>query len=139
METRIKSGFPKPNVLTATKYPLNIAAGPHEPSTVSQALASPKWKQAMITEYEGLLSNGTWSLVPPPASTNVVGNKWVFETKFNPDGSAQCHKARLVTKRYHQTLGIDFYETFSSVIKPTTVRIVWLLQFIFLRTFNNLM
>lgn len=54
---------------------------------------------------------------------NVVSNKWVFKLKHNNDGPIQCHKAMLVTKRFHQSPGIDFSETFSPVIKSSTVRI----------------
>ena len=36
-----------------------------EPSTVPLALADPHWKDAMETEYQALLKNNTWELVPP--------------------------------------------------------------------------
>ncbi|KAL4028032.1 hypothetical protein IC575_011224 [Cucumis melo] len=54
---------------------------------------------------------------------NVVGNKWVFRLKRNA-GSIQRHKARLVAKGFHQNPGIDFFETFSPIIKASTVRVV---------------
>ena len=54
----------------------------------------------------------------------IVGCKWVFKTKTNSDGSLERLKARHVAKGYSQVLGIDFYETFSLVIKPTTIRVI---------------
>lgn len=54
----------------------------------------------------------------------LVGYKWVFKTKFNTDGTVAKHKARLVAKGFHQTLGVNFSEIFSPVVKICTVRII---------------
>jgi hypothetical protein len=40
------------------------------------------------------------------------------------DGSIERYKARLVAKGFHQQLGIDYGETYSPMIKPTTIHIV---------------
>jgi hypothetical protein len=37
--------------------------------------------------------------------------KWVFRTKFNPDGSIFKHKARLVVKGFAQVVGVDYGDT----------------------------
>ena len=58
------------------------------------------------------------------AATNVIGYKWVFRIKWKADGSIERHKARLVTKGFHQQSRVDFTETFNLVVKPTTVLIV---------------
>ena len=79
----------------------------------------------MISEYNALLSNNIWTLVPPPSSSNnIIGNKWVFKLKHKADGTLERYKARLVAKGFTQQQGIDFDETFSSVVKPVTIRIV---------------
>ena len=78
----------------------------------------------MDEEFNALTRNNTWVLVPRSDSYNIVGNKWVFKEKFNADGSFQRFKARLVAKGFHQRPGLDFGETFSPIIKASTIRIV---------------
>lgn len=51
---------------------------------------------------------------------HVVSSKWVFRTKFKEDGSVDHYKARLVAQGNIKILGLDFAESFSPVIKPTT-------------------
>ena len=121
MVTRAQQYITKPN----PKYMLLTSVSPDtEPTRVSQALKDPQWKQAMVDEYNALLHNGTWKLVPPDPAQNLVSNKWVYRIKRNPNGSIERYKARLVAKGFHQRPGIDFHESFSPIVKPTTVRTV---------------
>ena len=45
----------------------------------------------------------------------------MFKLEINPNGSVERYKARLVAKGFHKTLGIDFKETFSLVVKVATI------------------
>lgn len=64
------------------------------------------------------------NIVPPSSSHNIAGCKWVFRLKRNPDGCISKYKARLVAKGFHQRPGLDFHDTFSPVVKPTTIRVI---------------
>ncbi|OIT18727.1 retrovirus-related pol polyprotein from transposon tnt 1-94, partial [Nicotiana attenuata] len=75
-------------------------------------------------EYNALIRNGTWELVPPSPSQNVIVCKWAFKTKLKQDGSLDRYKARFVAKGYHQRPGIDFVDTFSPVVKPAIIRLL---------------
>jgi hypothetical protein len=70
------------------------------------------------------LKNKTWHLVPPEKWRNVIYSKWVFKVKTKSNGSIYCHKARLITKGYKQQYGIDSEDTFSLVVKETTIFLV---------------
>ena len=71
----------------------------------------------MNEEYRSLLANNTWDLVPLPKGRKLVRCRWVYKTKFGPDGKVDRHKARLVAKVFSQFEGIDYTKTFSLLPK----------------------
>lgn len=95
-----------------------------EPRTYTQASKDPLWIAAMENELQALQNNHTWDLVPLPHSKKPVGCKWVYKIKLKADGSLERYKARLVAKGYTQEYGVDFYETFSPVVRMTTIRCI---------------
>jgi hypothetical protein len=114
---RIK--YSPPQALTAS-----IALHEDEPTCFSQARKHAEWRATMNAEFDALLKNGTWTLVPSSPVMNIVGSKWVFQIKRKADGQIERYKARLVAKWFHQQLEIDFVETYSPVVKPITIRTV---------------
>lgn len=76
----------------------------------------------MTQEFEALYANHTWDLVPLPPTKRTIGCRWVYKIKHKADGIIERFKARLVVKGYTQHAEIDYSETFSPVVKMTTVR-----------------
>lgn len=95
-----------------------------ELDTVQEAANDEKWFQVMNAQYNALMSNGTWSLVPRCVNHILVDNKWMHRVKFNIDGSVAKYKARLVAKSFQQIEGVNYVGTFNPVVKPTIVRVV---------------
>ena len=114
MRTRAKAGIRKPKVYTVSL----------ELKSAKEALIIPYWKQAMDEEFATLMKNKTWELVPLTPDKNAIGSKWVFRVKYHPDGSISKYKARLVAQGFNQQHGFDYKETFSPVVKPTTIRLI---------------
>jgi len=95
-----------------------------EPTCYTQAIKDPNWHQAMNLEFDALLKNKTWKLVPSIEAENIVGCKWVFRLKRKADGSIDRYKARLMVKGFHQQPGVDFFGTYSLVVKPIRIKLV---------------
>ncbi|GJV61904.1 retrovirus-related pol polyprotein from transposon TNT 1-94 [Tanacetum coccineum] len=129
MNTRSKSGIVKkkhfPNFATLALHGLHVALFSNAPPKgYKSAAKNPHWMAAMHDEMDALHQNRTWTLVPRPSASNIVGSKWVYRTKFKSDGSVERFKARLVAQGFTQILGLDYSHTFSLVVKSATVRIV---------------
>lgn len=95
-----------------------------EPNGYEEAHKSLAWRSAMDEELQMINKNETWQLVERPKDRRVIGVKWVFKTKLNPDGSISKHKARLVVKGYAQQYGVDYQETFAPVARYDTIRLI---------------
>ncbi|GJV78837.1 ribonuclease H-like domain-containing protein [Tanacetum coccineum] len=92
MVTRAKDEISKPfermncHVTTTSLFPRSHL----------HALNDPNLKKAMVGEYNALIYNKTWALVPLLANMNIVLSMWLFKHKFNADDSLSRYKARLV-------------------------------------------
>ena len=69
------------------------------------------WKEAVRSEMDSFMTNGTWEIVDRPYGCKPIGCKWVFKKKFRPDGTIERYKARLMAKGYTQKEGEDFFDT----------------------------
>ena len=78
----------------------------------------------MDEEFRALQQNSTWELVPRPPQANIVTGKWIFKHKFQADVSLERYKARWVLRGFSKCPGVDFDETFSTVVKPATVHTI---------------
>ncbi|GJW36016.1 ribonuclease H-like domain-containing protein [Tanacetum coccineum] len=59
------------------------------------ALSDLNCRAAMYDEYNALVKNSTWMLVPKPPNANVVQSMWLFRYKYHADRSLSRYKAWL--------------------------------------------
>eukprot|EP00253_Pinus_taeda_P002513 PITA_02513 len=71
----------------------------------------------MVEEYESIMKNSVWEVVPRPADRLVVGSRWIFKVKHAVDGIIKKYKAIFVAKVFSQVYGIDYQETFAPIIR----------------------
>ena len=125
MHTRSKSGIIKSNPKYATLALLSSSSTISPiPKSYLSALQDPNWYKAMCDEYDALIATHTWDLVPRPLNANVIRNMWVFCHKEKSNGQFERYKVRLVANGKGQEIGVDCGETFSPVVKPTTIHTV---------------
>nr|GEX62648.1 hypothetical protein [Tanacetum cinerariifolium] len=73
------------------------------------SLVIPIGKKAMVDEYNALISNRTWALVPRPANINVVRSMWLFMHKYNADGSKRSLVVKSAMIRTVLSLAVSRY------------------------------
>ena len=104
-----------------------------EPVTYKQATSGPEaeqWKDGLKSEYDAIEKNGTWTAVRREPRMNVIKSGIVFKKKKDANGAVKQYKARIVAKGYSQQYGVDYYETFSPVLKNKSLRIIFALSVI---------
>jgi hypothetical protein len=95
-----------------------------EPSTFEEATSRQVWRDAMMEEYNSIMKNDVWEVVPRPEGKSVVTSKWLYKLKHAADGSIEKYKARFVARGFSQVEGVDYDETFAPVARYTSIRAV---------------
>jgi hypothetical protein len=120
----------KPDKYSGLIAQLNLVID-SEPSTFDEAVKHKVWKDAMIEEYETILKNDVWEVVPRPQGKSIVTSKWIYKIKHAANGSVEKFKARFVARGFSQKEGIDYDEIFAPVARYTSIKIIISLALVF--------
>ena len=50
-----------------------------EPSSFKEAVEDPAWVDSMVEEYDSIIRNSAWEIVPRPEGKSVVGSRWIYK------------------------------------------------------------
>ena len=85
------------------------------------------WKEVIKSEIDSILHNHAWELADLPLCCKPLSSKWVFKRKRKVDGSIGSidkYKVRLVIKCYKQDRGLDYFDTYSPMMRINSIRMV---------------
>ncbi|GJR61422.1 zinc finger, CCHC-type containing protein [Tanacetum coccineum] len=68
---------------------------------------------------DSIMGNNTWVLADLPP-----GCKWIFKRKLKVDGTTKKFKARLFIQGFKQKSRIDYFNTYASVTRISTIRLL---------------
>lgn len=125
LSSRMKESLEYLNRPTASMVSAFTVDDSAVPATFKQAMLRPDlWMEPMLKELAVMKEKSVFRLVPRPRNKNVVKSRWVFANKFDENGNIVTRKARLVAKGFTQILGEDYDETYTSVARLESVRLV---------------
>lgn len=103
---------------------INVLQDPRNRREVMEATDSEQWRKAKEAEFEALEAMGTLTIVERTPDMYTIPSKLVYRRKIDEAGNIKKHKARLVARGDRKKGGIDFEETYSSVAKASSFRIL---------------
>ena len=81
-------------------------------------------KEVMQLDIDTIQKNQTQILVNKPITKKLIGLKWIYKVKLNPDGSINKYKTRLMAKGFAQQYGLDYIETFAPMTRLDTIKLL---------------
>ena len=77
-----------------------------------------------MEEYQSIMKNDVWDIIPRPKGKSVVTSKWIYKIKHDVDSSIEKYKEIFVAQDFSQKEGIDYEETFAPIARYTSIRSV---------------
>jgi len=75
-----------------------------------------------MEEYDSIVRNNVSNVDPRPENKSLVSSCWLCKVKQATNGSGEKHKERFVAPSFSQVEEIDYNETFSPVIRYSSIR-----------------
>ena len=95
-----------------------------KPSSSKELVQQPTWVDAMVEEYESMIRNSAWEVVPRPMRKSVVGSRWIYKVKQASNGSEEKYKAIFLALGFSQVEAIDYEDNFAPVSRYSSIRFI---------------
>jgi hypothetical protein len=87
---RTRSDFKEPPLALTTTEPMPpkhiFLVHSSDPQSYGEVVGNPFWESSMQEEYNSLLENHTWDLIPLPTGRKLIRCRWFYRTKSVVDG-----------------------------------------------------
>jgi hypothetical protein len=93
-----------------------------EPTCSEEAIQRKEWENAMTEEYQSIMKNEVWEIVPRSKNKDGVSYKWLFKIKHVANESIEKYNEIFVARGFSQKEGIDYEDTFTLVARYTLIR-----------------
>ena len=84
------------------------------------------------------MSNHSWELIELLPKVKPISFKWVFKRKLKLNDTINKYKARLVAKGYKQKHNVDYFDTYSSITRIASIRILFAIASIYKFVVNQM-
>lgn len=78
-----------------------------EPTSYEESINKKVWLDAMVEEYNSIMKNEVWDVMPRLKKKYVVISKWIYNIKHMTDRSIKKYKARFVAYAFSQKEEVD--------------------------------
>ena len=79
-----------------------------EPSNFEEAVGQQVWKDAMMKEYQSIMTNDVLDIVLTPKRMSVVNSKWIYNINHTIYGSINKHKESFIEIGFSQKGRVDY-------------------------------
>ena len=62
----------------------------------------------MIEEYQSIMKNDVWDVVPRPKGKSIVTSKWIYKINHDAYDTIEKYKARFLAHGFSKKEGIDY-------------------------------
>ena len=77
-----------------------------------------------MEEYDSIMKNGVWEMVPRLEGKLVVTSKWLYKIQHAANDIIEKYNARFIAHGLSLVEGVYYYETFSPTAKFFSIRAV---------------